>query len=449
MFILYDFFFIVFSIFYLPYFLIKGKWRGFSCQRFGIFSAEVLSELKGSSPIWIHAVSVGEVMASAPLLEEIEKNYPGEKIVISTVTSTGNRVARDKFDGRAIVVYLPVDISFIVARVVRMINPKAVLIAETEIWPNFIKSLKSHGAKIALFNGRVSMNSFKGYRMIAPFLRGVLRRIDLFLMQSNADADKIVSLGAPAKRVKVTGNLKYDAAFTAGKKDASDPAELRRRFGLSREQRLFIAGSTHPGEEEIILRSYKTLAAEYPALRLLIAPRHIERVGDLANLCKARGLNTRLVSQLKEVSSSLGQGAEYRSSSKCPFGMPTPRHEVMILDIMGKLSEVYSTGDVIFIGGSLINKGGQNPLEAAYHSKAIIFGPYVYNFQDITEGFLTNKAAILVRNEIELRNAVKVLLDNSDERKAMGERAKANIYSNVGATKRNLEFIEALGIFRR
>lgn len=423
---LYDLFFIIFSILYLPYFLIKGKWRGFSRQRFGIFSGEVLSRLKGSRPVWIHAVSVGEVMASAPLFDEIAKDYPDQKLVISTVTHTGNRVATDKFKDRAVIIYLPLDISLIVDKVVKIIDPKAVLIAETEIWPNFIRSLKSHGTKIMLFNGRVSRSSFRGYTMVAPLLRRVLRNIDLFLMQSKPDADKIVSLGAPADRVKVTGNLKYDAAFTKSKTGGTDAAALRRKFGLSPEERLFIAGSTHPGEEEIILRSYKTLMNGYPALRLLIAPRHIERAREAANLCKAHGFDCRLVSQLKEA------------------GQPLKRDEVLVLDIMGILSEIYSIGDVIFIGGSLINKGGQNPLEAAYHSKATLFGPHTHNFEGITEELLFAGAAVRVKDEAGLVNSVKQLLDDPERRAGMGARAKALLSLNLGVARRDLELIRPL-----
>lgn len=423
---MYDLFFIIFSILYLPYFLIKGKWRGFSRQRFGIFPEEVLSRLKGSRPIWIHAVSVGEVMASAPLFEEIAKNYPDQKLVISTVTHTGNRVAADRFKDRAVIIYLPLDLSFITNKVIKIINPKTVLIAETEIWPNFITSLNSHGAKIALFNGRVSRDSFKGYRMVAPLLRGVLRKIDLFLMQSKSDADKIVSLGAPADRVKVTGNLKYDAAFTKGKTGGTDTAALRREFGLSPEEQLFIAGSTHPGEEGIILSSYETLINEYPALRLLIAPRHIERARDLGNLCKGRGLKWRLVSKSKDVN------------------RPLMRDEILILDVMGILSEIYSIGDVIFIGGSLINKGGQNPLEAAYHSKVTIFGPHTHNFEGITEELLSAGAAARIKAEPELVDKVKQLLRDPDKRRQMGERARALLNSNLGVASRDLEFIKTL-----
>lgn len=429
--LLYDISFIIFSVLYFPYFLISGKWRNFSLQRLGIYPKDIFSRLKDTKTIWIHAVSVGEVMASAPLYEEIRKNYPSEKILISTVTSTGNRIALGKFKDGSIVVYLPLDLSFVIRRLVKIINPKVILIAETEVWPNLIDSLKRYGAKIVLFNGRISRNSFKRYRLITPILRRVLDKFDLFLMQSKADAEKIISLGAPHDRVKITGNLKYDAAYSKGEEAKSDPLELKKGFNLGEEDQLLMAGSTHNGEEEIVLRCYKDLINDHRRLRLLIAPRHIERADEIIRLVKSQGLNPFLVSQLSDLN------------------RPIMQNEILILDVMGMLFDVYSIGEIIFVGGTLVKKGGQNPLEAAYHSKAIIFGPYVYNFKDITEGLLTDKAAILVRNEIELRNAVKMLLDNPDERKAMGERAKANIHSNVGAAKRNLEFIEALGILIR
>ncbi len=370
-------------------------------------------------------------MAVSPLFSEIRKSYPSETIVVSTVTSTGNRIARDKFGNDSIIIYLPLDLSFLVKRVIGLIKPKAILIAETEIWPNFINYLKRYGAKIMLVNGRISKNSFKRYRLITPIMHRVLGKFDLLLMQSKADAEKIISLGAPQDKVKITGNLKYDTAFLKGQGLKTNPIELKKRFNLGEEDELFIAGSTHNDEEEIILRCYKGLMNENPRLRLLIAPRHIERSDEIAKLANSQGVKPFLISQMKDL------------------GRPISKDEILILDVMGILFDIYSIGEIIFVGGSLAKKGGQNPLEAAYHSKAIIFGPHVYNFQDIAEGLLTNKAAVLVRNEIELRNAVKMLLDNPDERKAMGERAKANIHYKVGAAKRNLEFIEALGILRR
>lgn len=426
MFLLYDIFFIIFAILYLPYFLISGKWRDFSAQRFGIYPEDIHSKLKGKNPIWIHAVSVGEIMAVQPLYEELKKNHPSETIVISTVTSTGNRIARDRFKDNSIVIYLPLDLSFIVNRAVKLINPKAVLIAETEIWPNLINSIKRYGAKIILFNGRISKGAFKRYSLIALILRRILDKFDLLLMQSERDAQKIISLGAPKDKVRITGNLKYDAAFLKGEEFKTNPLGLRKAFGLSEGDELLIAGSTHPGEEEIILRCYKGLINEHPRLRLLIAPRHIERTGDIVKLAKGFKINAFLISK------SNG------------FDRQIKEDEILILDVMGRLSQIYSIGEIIFIGGSLVRKGGQNPLEAAYHSKAIIFGPHTYNFKDITQALLSCKASILVRDEEQLRNSIRALLNNPDERQAMGQRAKKAAYSNVGVAQKNLEFIKGL-----
>lgn len=426
MFMLYDISFTIFSLLYLLYSLIGGKWRNFSLQRLGFYPKGIFSGLKNTNPIWIHAVSVGEVMAIAPLYEEIKRAHPSETIVISTVTPAGNRIAKDKFASSSMVIYLPLDLSFIVKRVVKTIRPKAILIAETEVWPNLITYLKSYGAKIILFNGRISKNSFRRYRLITPILRRILGKFDLLLMQSKADADKIVSLGASADKVKITGNLKYDAAFLKCEHRKLNTSELRRRFNLGEEDLLLIAGSTHPGEEEILLRCYRGLIDEYPYLRLLIAPRHIERAGEIAKLVKRQGLEPFLISQLKDLDRRIR------------------KDEVLILDIMGILFEVYSTGEIIFVGGSLVKKGGQNPLEPARHSKAIIFGPYVYNFRDITDGLLANEAAILINDETELKESIKGLLDSPDARRAMGERAKATVFSNIGVAKRDSGLIEAL-----
>lgn len=418
---LYDLFFIVFSVLYLPYFLLKGKWRGFSRQRLGVFSEDTVSKIKDSGAIWIHAVSVGEVIASMPLYEEIKRNFPSTKIIISTVTPTGNHIARERFKGASAVIYLPLDISFVTEKVAKIIKPRAVLIAETEIWPNFINSLKKSGAKVVIFNGRVSKRSFKNYAAVRPLLKDILRKVDLYLMQSQSDAEKIISLGAPEERVKVTGNLKYDAALAGGKAD--ERQDLRKKLGLSQGEKLLLAGSTHPGEEEIILRCYKELSGEFPELRLLIAPRHAERSTDISGYAKAFGFGSRFVSKADNSPSRSG--------------------EVFILDVMGVLARLYSAGDIIFIGGSLIKKGGQNPLEAAYYSKAVLFGPYMDNFEGIAGALVSARAAVSVESGAELTSCVRVLIRNGDELRAMGERARSALDSNAGVAKRDFESVKA------
>ncbi len=419
---LYDLFFMIFSVIYLPYFLVSGKWRSFSRQRLGIFDGETRSKIKEPGAIWLHAVSVGEVIASVPLYDQLRKELPGVKIIVSTVTATGNKIARERFKDAAAVIYLPLDLSWITGRVVNLIKPGTVLIAETEIWPNFITSLKKNGAKVVIFNGRVSPGSFRNYGMVKPLLKDLLQKVDLYLMQSQADADKIVSLGAPKEDVKVTGNLKYDAALMGGAGDAPDI--LRKKLGLAGGEKLLIAGSTNPGEEEKILRCYKEMAEEFPELRLVIAPRHTDRAGRVAGLIKSCGFMPRLVSSPE--TKALGQ------------------EEVLILDVMGRLARLYAAADIVFIGGSLINKGGQNPLEAAYHSKVVLFGPYMHNFEEIADKLVSARGAVKVGDEAELTASLRVLLENDAERRKMGENARRVLESNAGAAKKDFDLIKPL-----
>jgi len=418
---LYDAFFMAFSILYLPYFVVKGKWRGFSRQRFGVFQQELLARIKGPCAIWLHAVSVGEVIASLPLYDEIRRNYPSARIVVSTVTPTGNHIARERFKGAA-VIYLPLDISFITDKVAQIIKPKVLLIAETEIWPNLITSVKKSGAKIVIFNGRVSNKSFKNYSAVRTMLKKILKKIDLFLMQSKADADRITCLGAPDGRVKVSGNLKFDAALTSGKADEREG--FRKKLGLQPDEGLLIAGSTHPGEEEIILRGFRKLSAEFPKLRLLIAPRHTERYSAVSGLVRSAGFKPRSVSKSDH--------------------SPSRIEDVYVLDVMGILARLYSAGDIVFIGGSFIRKGGQNPLEAAYYSKAILFGPHMHNFEGIAGSLLSAKAAMCVSDEEDLVRSVRMLLHDPDGRGAMGERARSVLEANAGVAEKDLELIEPL-----
>jgi 3-deoxy-D-manno-octulosonic-acid transferase len=419
---LYDLFFIIFSVLYLPYFLASGKWRSFSLQRLGVFTSEDLSKIKDSGAVWLHAVSVGEVIASVPLYEELRRSLPGVKIIVSTVTATGNRIARERFKDAAAIIYLPLDLSGITDRVVKLIKPEAALIAETEIWPNLITSLKKNGAKVVIFNGRVSPGSFRNYGMVRLLLKDVLQKVDLYLMQSQADADKIVSLGAPKENVKVTGNLKYDAVLMKSPGDAPDI--LRKKLGLGDREKLFMAGSTNPGEEEKILRCYKEMAEEFPELRLLIAPRHTDRTGRVAGLIKSHGFIPRLVSS--------------------PEAKAPGKEEILILDVMGRLAQLYAAADIVFVGGSLINKGGQNPLEAAYHSKVVLFGPYMHNFEEIADKLISARGAVKVGDEAELIASLRVLLENDLERCQMGENARRVLESNAGAAKKDLDLIKPL-----
>jgi len=400
--ILYDIIFLIFSIFYIPFSIYKKGFRSFNIKaRMGFIPEDVKSKLRSSENIWIHAVSVGEIMLLGPFIESLKKEFPCRTVVISTTTNPGHEVAVRNFKDQAVIVYSPLDLSFAVSRFLKIIKPKIFIVVETEIWPNLIRVMKARGIPIVVINGRISNRSFKRYIMARPFLKSTLGRINLFCMQSEPDAERIISIGAPPDRIKVTGNMKFDIVITAGDR----PDITKGLLGLNEKDILMVAGSTHKGEEDILLEAYKALSKDFKNLKLLIAPRHINRIPQIKKLTK----NV--------------QG-------------------VFLLDTIGQLKYFYSIADIVFIGGSLVPHGGQNPIEPAYFSKPIIFGPYMFNFKYISEILLKNTAAMEVKDKNGLEKAVSLLADDPKKSKAMGFFAKKTLEENKGATARNVELIK-------
>lgn len=418
----YDILYIFFFLCYFPLFLIRGKChRGF-LMRLGFFGPGVIAKLRGRNVIWLHTVSVGEAQAAGTLIRILKQQYPQFALVISTVTQTGNRVAQKLIGPQDLAIYFPLDISWVLKRVIDLVNPRLVIIAETEIWPNFIINLNKRNIPIILINGRVSSGSFKGYRIIRPILRKSLQKINLFCMQTENDANRIISLGADETKVKVTGNMKFDIQLSAISYQLSV-------LGLTKEDRLFIAGSTHRGEEKIVLQVYKELIRKHPRLRLLIAPRHIERTKEIERLIAELGFKSQRVSQLVV--------------SEQPATDNSQR--ILILDSIGQLKGLYALAEIVFIGGSLIPHGGQNPIEPAVFFKPILFGPYMSNFSNIADVFLKNHAAMMVKDARNLQESCFRLLCDSGLRKQLGERAKEVVEVNRGAAFKNMELIK--GIF--
>ena len=418
MLIFYDIIYILFTLCYLPVFLLRGKYhRGF-LMRVGIFPQGVIAKLKGRRVVWLHTVSVGEAQAAGALVRNLRQGYPDYFLLISTVTRTGNEIAQRLIGPEGLVIYSPLDIGFVVRRVANLINPRLFIIAETEIWPNLIINLAKKGVAVVLVNGRISRNSFRGYKIIRPFLKEVFRKFSLFCMQTKEDAQRIVSLGADEDKVKVTGNMKFDIQPTA---HSPQPIDL----GLKQNEQLFIAGSTHRGEEKIILRVYKELIKNYPNLRLLIAPRHIERTREIEGLINRFGFKAQKVSRI-----DLAQ-----------YAIRNTQYAILILDTVGQLKDLYAFAEFVFIGGSLIRHGGQNPIEPAVFSKPILFGPYMSNFSNVARAFLNKKAAVTVKDARQLKNNCLRLLDNPVLRKELGERAKEVVRENKGATLKNTELI--------
>ncbi len=382
------------------------------------------------SDIWVHAVSVGEVMAALPFLASLKKEFPKMKIVLSTTTYTGQKIASEKFQKADRIMYMPWDMALTIHRVVSMIRPQIFITIETEIWPALFKRLKKSGSRVILLNGRISPGSFKGYRLIKPFMKNVLSYLDFIYMQGGTDAERITALGADKRKVGVMGNFKFDI-------ELHKKASVNWMDGIKGQ--IFLAGSTHKGEDEIILDAYQETKKSIADLKLVLAPRHPERFNEVGEILKKRNLNflrrteIRTQSTLNPPLTPLAKGGE--------GGLEIP--DIILLDTIGELSQIYSRAAVSFIGGSLLPFGGHNIVEPAYWGKPIIFGPHMDNFP-IAEEFLKEGAAITVKDAGDISAALKDLLDNTEKVKQMGQKAKALIDKNTGAVKRAIDLVRSI-----
>ncbi len=425
MFILYNIIFFIVSIIYLPIYLLRRKFHSGFWQRLGFLP----KDLELNRPIWIHAVSVGEVMAIRELVDGLRLTYPNKNLVISTVTATGNKIAKNITKERDFVIYLPLDFSFIIRKVIDKINPSLFIIAETEIWPNLISYLYKKNIPVIVLNGRISDKSFKGYLIIKFLLKSLLNKISMFCVQTNRDCQRLIALGVLSTKIKVTGNMKFDTTDYTDKK-IMDYTDYRQKLGLVSDNRLLVAGSTHPGEEKIILNIYKELLIKISSLRLLIAPRHPERSKEIEKIAIKYGFNPQRISQLTIPSAAEGQANKGQT--------------IFILDTIGQLMNYYAIADIVFVGGSLVKKGGHNILEPAVLGKPILFGPDMFNFSDIADLFIAAKAALLVYNQEELKVKIKELLIDKTLALNLGQKAKELISKNRGSTERNINLIKGM-----
>lgn len=422
---LYNIGFLIFSIIYLPILIFKGKLHGEFHERFGRYApVKERGLLSGRGRIWIQAVSVGEVAVCRSLIPLLKEAFPERDLVISTITKAGNDLAKKLFSKDAAIIYFPLDFSFTVRRALKYIKPDIYIMIETEIWPNLLKELSLNSIPSIMVNGRISDRSIGKYRLVRHFLKNTLSGISAFCMQDAIDAERIVSLGAPVDRVKVTGNMKFDVEASA---NIIGQDVIRRSLGIDKDDLLLVAGSTHGGEEEALVVAFKELGLEFPRLKLLIAPRHVDRVNEIEDVINRYGFTWRRVSKLSDLSD--------RSYSDI---------RILILDTIGHLNEAYSVASMVFVGGSLIEHGGQNPVEPAVLGRAILFGPHMFNFRYITETLLKRDAAVQVNGPEELAGKIKVLIRDPVRRKSLGDNAKKVIADNRGATKKNLEEIRKI-----
>ncbi|MEE8329238.1 MAG: 3-deoxy-D-manno-octulosonic acid transferase [Thermodesulfovibrionia bacterium] len=406
---------------YLPWILLKKgpeNRLAYVIERFGISTY-------ANADIWIHAVSVGETIACLPFMSALKKEFPEIKILFSTTTYTGQKIVREKSSNADRVMYMPWDTRVCVTRAVKTAKPKIFITIETELWPALFRALKNEGSKIIILNGRLSNKSYRGYRRIRPFMQKVLSYVDYCYMQSKDDAYRIMSIGAQPERVGVMGNFKFDVDLH---KSHNSSVWMNRING-----KILVAGSTHRGEEEIILNAYEIIKKSMSDLKLILAPRHPERFSEVEEILKKRGLNYIRRSEIKRTQ-MMDNGQQKTTGRLSP--------DIILLDTIGELSQVFSKAAVVFIGGSLVPVGGHNILEPAYWGKPIVFGPHMENFPVASE-FLREDAALMLKDSKGITTAIKDLLKDNKKAEQMGQKAKAIIDSNTGAVEKALNLVRS------
>ena len=423
MYFLYNLLLIIVLVLISPFVLVKmvisARWRVGLGGRFGFLPAGA----KADNSILIWAASVGEIRAAALLVKELNKNFPEAKIVVATMTPEGNRLAKElKLGDR--VIFAPLDFFFCVKRVLDSINPKLVILVETELWPNFIKEAKKAGAKIILVNGRISARSFGKYKAVKNFLKNIFNCFDVISVRETVDKERLITLGAAADKVVVSGNIKYDQ-ITDDKLILKLSDKSYREFGLKPEALVLVAGSTKENEEEIILKAYRKLTKKFTALRLIIAPRHLNRVKEIENILKQ-------------------QNFEYIKKTDLGKTTSVSDKAVILLDTMGELVKAYSLATVAFVGGSLVKTGGQNIMEPASLGKPVIFGPYMESFFETAQLLKKTGGAVEIKDVEELAEKVSYFLADPQVRAAKGEELRQAVLSMRGATQRNMELIRKI-----
>ncbi len=424
MYLLYDLILLASALVLVPYYLLRGlrygKTRRGIRERLGFYAPERLAPLAGKQVIWVHAVSVGETRAALPLVKAIKAAWPDGAVLISNVTETGHAVA-SAVPEVDLCLFFPFDLSFGVRRVLRQVRPRLIVIVETEIWPNFVRQGAAFGIPIVLVNGRLSDRSFPRYLRVAWLMRPLLRRFSACCMQSRLDGERVRALGADPARVEVTGNLKFD--MQAPLPTDAVLAGLRRDYHLPEGCPVWVAGSTHAGEEEVLIAAYRALLDQGRRLLLILVPRHPERCRQVGEMLNGAGLAFTARSALTAESRNLFPG------------------EVLLGDTLGEMLRFYAVADLVFVGGSLVPVGGHNVLEGALLSKPVLFGPHMHNFKEIARLLLEAGGAEQLTDSGALTAAVGRLLDHPQQAQAMGIAGHRLLEENAGATAHTLRVL--------
>ncbi len=427
MYLLYDLVLLASACFLIPYYLFRGvrqgKVRRGIRERLGFYTDDQLAAVSGKKVLWVHAVSVGETMAAVPLLTSLKKTYPDHFLVVSNVTETGHHIAMGRREVD-LCLFFPFDLSWVVGRVLRQVKPAAIVIVETEIWPNFIHQAKALNIPVLLVNGRISDRSFPRYRLARKLVAPILKQISAFCMQTELDAQRIIEMGADPDRVTVSGNLKFDMQIEAP--DAQECERLRQTFKVPEQTLVWVVGSTHSGEEETIASIYQELIASGENIFLILVPRHPDRCRGIQEILNGLGLATTLRSSVEDLNRQLSAG------------------EVLLVDSIGEMLKFYAIADIVFVGGSLVPVGGHNILEASLLEKPVLFGTYMHNFKEISRLLQAAGGGLMVSDHQALLAAVRGLCVDSYRRSAMGKAGSQLLQKNAGATVKTLAVVAKL-----
>lgn len=425
MYVVYTALIVLFALVASPWLIYQAvryrKYVGSLSQRLGYLP--VSFNIDAEPSIWIHAVSVGELLTARPLISALRERHPSLRLFLSTTTLSAQQLARRGGLEVDAVFYFPFDLGFVVRRTLDLVRPRMFLMMETELWPNLLRECRRRGIKTAVVNGRLSGRSFPRYRRVRGFFKHVLADVDRFCVQSEESARRFVEIGAPAARVIVTGSLKFDSLEpAAGQNRARDRVLRYLRFAPARP--VWVAGSTMRGEDAIVLRTFRRIKAAHPTAVLVLAPRHPERFDEVATMAAQEGFRTVRRSEL-------------------PIDAE-PRADVVVLDTIGELAIVYQIATVVFVGGSLVPTGGHNILEPAVYGKPVVVGPSMHNFAEIAAAFTTHDAAVQVASDGAFEAEMLALLSDPVRRARLGAAARALVEANRGAKIKTLEVLDTL-----
>lgn len=426
--LIYNLLFPVVFLLALPYYLLRmvrrgGYWKGF-VQRLGVYDAGLKERLAARPRVWVHAVSVGETFVALRFMEEWRKTHSNMAFVLSVNTSTGRDLAAKLMHPDDVMVYFPVDTPPVLWRVFRTLRPTLLVLTECEFWPNLIGMARKRGVPVMLINGRLSDRSFRGYRRFRWLFRPVLQLINRLSVQSAQDRERFLELGVDPASVQVAGSAKYDVALQ-GPGNLETARQILKEGGIGPDALVLLGGSTWAGEEDILLDRVVRLRGNHPGLKLVLVPRHAERRDEVVEAIRKRGL-----AYVQRSKGGAVQGGE--------------RTDVLLADTTGELRHLYTAATVIFVGKSLTQHGGQNPIEPAACGKPILVGPHMENFADVMREFLGAGAVLQVADAAALEQGIRNLLGDEGERRRLGERAFGVVQRNRGSLKAMIQSAEAL-----